>query len=385
MRRLSSISGKCLSDSAPPNAPNPAQWNREHPYSARLAHKRPLTSAAAFKQVLHVEIDLGDSGIHWQPGDTLAIRIENDPALVQEVLDLCGLATDTALARALRQDYELTQVHAGFFKHYAGCNPDTQLLQLAADVRSLRPYMEHRQIVDVLREFPATLTADQLRGCLRNLQQRQYSIASSHRVNPTLVALTIGLLAFDHEGHLRRGAGSGFLAERATTATPLSVHVVSNPNFRLPTDPGTPIIMIGPGTGIAPFRAFLQERASLGQSGRNWLLAGNRRRDEDFLYGDELLAWQRSGLLSRLDTAFSRDQAEKIYVQQLLLLHGGEVFSWLQQGAHLYVCGDARHMAEDVQKALLQVVEQHGSLTPEAARQYLISLRQQQRYQRDVY
>jgi len=367
---------KLLSTSDPTPAPA---------YPARIARTQHLTAASAVKQVLHVEIDLGDSGLHYQPGDTLALRIENDPALVDEILALCGLGSDSELRQSLQCDYELTQVHAGFFKHYAAVCADPRLQQLANDTRLLRGYMEHRQIVDVLHEFPAPLSAGQLRGCLRRLQERQYSIASSQRVLPTAVALTVGLLQFRHDGHLRSGAGSGYLSQRLTVGSALQVRVVDNANFRLPADSATPIIMIGPGTGIAPFRAFLQQRQSIGAAGRNWLLAGNRRRDEDFLYGDELLAWQRNGLLTRLDTAFSRDQADKLYVQHLLLQHGAEVFAWLQQGAHLYVCGDARHMAEDVQKALLQLVESHGALSGDAARQYLIGLRQQKRYQRDVY
>ncbi len=364
---------------------NSSHWNRDHPFAARLLHKRVLTSPQAVKQVVHVELDLGDSGLQYLPGDTVALRVENDPVLVREILELCGLADDHVLKQALLRDHEITQVHPGFFKHYAAFCADPALQQLANDSKQLRLYMEHKQIVDVLRDFPAQPSADQLRSCLRRLQERQYSIASSQTQSPTAVALTVGVVQFDSHGHVRQGAASGFLADRVTPATPLLIHIVSNANFRLPADASTPIIMIGPGTGIAPFRAFLQHRQCSGMPGRNWLFAGNRRRADDFLYGDELLAWQKNGFLTRLDVAFSRDQIDKIHVQHLLLQQAPLVYQWLQEGAYVYVCGDARHMAEDVQKALLLLLEQQGGLGPEAARQYLVSLRQQQRYQRDVY
>ena len=362
-----------------------AIWTRDNPFLARLHSQHALTAPTAIKQVHHIEIDLGDSGIRYEPGDTLAIKIQNDPMLARGILAACGLSGNAALQHSLQFEYELTQVHPGFFKHYATHCAHPELHKLLADSKLLRGYLEHKQIIDVLHDFPAALTPEQLQGCLRHLQDRQYSIASSQRVNATRVALTVGLLQFDSHGAPRTGAGSSYLAERVDSETRIPVYVVDNPNFRLPTDPDTPIIMIGPGTGIAPFRAFLQERERVGSNGRHWLLAGNRRRSEDFLYGDELLAWQHSGLLTRLDVAFSRDQPERIYVQHLLQQHAAELFSWLEDGAHLYVCGDAKHMAEDVQKALLALIEQQSGLDAAVARQYLVSLRQQKRYQRDVY
>jgi sulfite reductase (NADPH) flavoprotein alpha-component len=260
-------------------------WNREQPYVAHLHEHRALTTPAAVKQVRHIEIELGDSGITYEPGDTLAIRIQNDPTLAAEIMSACGLTDTPALLTSLQQQYELTQVHPGFFKHYGIYCQHPGLQQLLADSKQLRGYLEHKQILDVLQDFPAALTAEQLLSCLRHLQDRQYSIASSQRVTPHTVALTVGLVQFSNHGAARSGAGSSFLSERVVPATPLPVYVVANPNFRLPLDPATAVIMIGPGTGIAPFRAFLQERHSIGASGRHWLLAGNRRRSEDFLYG----------------------------------------------------------------------------------------------------
>jgi sulfite reductase (NADPH) flavoprotein alpha-component len=365
--------------------PSDSRWNRENPYPARVHLQHLLTTPDATKQVLHLEVDLGDSGMHYQCGDTLAIRITNEPALVDEMLAVCGLAGDNSMAAALLTGHEITQVHAGFFKHYATYCRHAALQSLVADSKALRAYMENRQIIDVLREFPTRLSAEQLRSCLRNLQDRQYSIASSPQLSPTTVALTVGLLQFDCAGHQRRGAGSGYLSQRTTSGSTLPVYVVSNNNFRLPDDPAAAIIMIGPGTGIAPFRGFLQDRAASAAAGKNWLFTGFRRRQHDFLYGEELLDWQQCGVLARLDVAFSRDQHDKVYVQDLLQQHGAEVFDWLQHGAFLYVCGDARHMAEDVQKQLLALIEKHGRLDAGAARQYLVNLRQQKRYQRDVY
>lgn len=375
-----------MTTATPPVTDSPSPWSRENPYLATLHSEHVLTAPGAVREVRHIEVDLGDSGLRYLPGDTLAVHIRNDPALVEEMLALAGLAqSDSALHEQLLTQYELTQAHPGFFKHYGAFNQHTELQGLLADSKALRVYMEHRQIVDVMRDFPTPLTAEQLTSCLRHLQPRQYSIASSQRVLPTRVALTVGMLRFDNGGHPRLGAASGYLAERCQAGDRIAVHLVNNPNFRLPEDPAAPVIMIGPGTGIAPFRAFLQERAAVGATGRNWLFFGSRQRSQDFLYGDELQAYQRSGLLTRLDLAFSREQPEKIYVQHRLLEQAAELFAWLQQGAYLYVCGDAKHMAEDVQKALLLLIEQQGGFDAAAARNYLVQLRQHKRYQRDVY
>jgi sulfite reductase (NADPH) flavoprotein alpha-component len=222
-------------------------------------------------------------------------------------------------------------------------------------------------------------------GCFRQMLPRQYSIASSQTQCPDSVELTVGQLVYRQDDALRKGAGSVYLGYRVAVGDTIPVFVVANPNFRLPADPTTPIIMIGPGTGIAPFRAFLQERESSTAPGRNWLLFGNPHRQMDFLYQEELERWQAGGLLNRLDLAFSRDQQDKRYVQHCLLEQGAEVFRWLEAGASVYVCGDARHMAEDVQKALLQLIAEQGKLDAPGARQYLVGLRQNKRYLRDVY
>ena len=413
-------------------------WQREHPYRATMVSQYALTSPASSKDVRHIEIDLGDSGITYQPGDSLGIWITNDPGLVEEICALCSLAPDTevlvenktmSLGLALREHFELTQLYPGFIKHYAEVCQSPDLHDLTSNTQALRQYLDQRQIAEVLRHYPCKPDAQQLLGCLRRLTPRQYSIASSQHWNealaagmqpagktltaaladnngshgtpassaratlsasspttkPNMVSLTVGMVRYKEGEQERKGAGSSFLGWRLRPGNQLPVFVIPNPNFRLPEAPDTPIIMIGPGTGIAPFRAFLQERAATKATGENWLFFGNPARDLDFLYEAELGHWHTSGVLTHLDVAFSRDQEEKVYVQHRMLEKAATLYAWLQQGAHVYVCGDARHMAEDVQKALLQIIEQQGQLDAAAARQALVKMRQEKRYQRDVY
>lgn len=372
----------------------PSRWDRDHPFPAPLLSQQRLTAAASQKDVRHIEIGLAGSGLHYMPGDTLGIWVRNDPELVADVLQACELPAacrvtvddkSRTLEDALLHRFELTQAHPGFVKHYAEATAHPALSQLSADPRALRAFLDQRQILDVLKEFPAPVTAEQLLSCLRHMTPRQYSIASSPLVDPARVALTVGMVRYQHDAETRTGAASGFLGWRVHEGDRLPVFVVSNPNFRLPENPSAPVIMIGPGTGIAPFRAFLQHRAATKAGGRNWLFFGNPHRATDFTYEQELNAWLADGTLQRLDLAFSRDQHEKRYVQHCMLEHAAELFAWLQQGACVYVCGDARRMAEDVQQALLALIAQQGNMDAAAARQYLVKMRQDKRYQRDVY
>ena len=369
-------------------------WHRDNPYPAVLKSQQRLTAESSSKDVRHLEISLGDSGIQYQPGDTLGVWIHNDPELVEQLLSASGLQPDNKVVlnnrllpihTVLTEVFEITQVHPGFLKRYAEASGHHELQSLCADPAGLRAYLDQRQIIDVLQQFPARLDAQQLIDCFRQMTPRQYSIASSQKQHPDSVELTVGQVVYRQDDALRKGAGSVYLGSRVKVGDSIPVFVVDNPNFRLPEDPQTPIIMIGPGTGIAPFRAFLQERESSAAPGRNWLLFGNPHRSQDYLYQAELEAWQASGVLERLDLAFSRDQAEKRYVQHCLLEQAAEIFAWLEAGACIYVCGDARKMAEDVQKALLQLIAEQGKLDAAAARQYLVRLRQQKRYLRDVY
>lgn len=374
--------------------PTTQPWHRDHPFRATLKSQQRITGASSDKDVRHIEIDLGDSGMQWQPGETLGVWIHNDPELVDELLALIGLSGDDkveldgklfSLATLLSEALEITQAHAGFIKHYAEATGHPALQALSADPKALRSYLDQRQVVDVLKEFPGKASAAAFIACFRHLMPRQYSIASSARVDARTLHLTVGQVLYRQDEELRKGAGSVYLGYRVQVGDQIPVFTVPNPNFRLPEDDTTPVIMIGPGTGIAPFRAFLQERSARGASGPNWLFFGNPRRSSDYLYESELEAWHRSRLLTRLDLAFSRDQAEKRYVQHCLQEHAEEVFRWLQNGASLYVCGDARRMAEDVQKTLLELIAQQGAMDAASARQYLVQLRQQKRYQRDVY
>lgn len=372
----------------------PSQWDSAKPFMAVLKAQRRLTAVSSLKDVRHIEIDLTDSGITWLPGDTLGIWIKNDPELVTEILAQCQLDPNTVveldgsksnLEDLLSTKLEITQVHPGFIKHYAQASNNAELQTLHQDSKALRDYLVHRQIVDVLKQFPAKLSASSFISCFRKLTPRQYSIASSQHQTTHSVELCVNQVLYQQDAATRKGAGSSFLGWRVELGAQIPVFVVPNPNFRLPADPATPVILIGPGTGIAPFRAFLQERAATSAGGNSWLFFGNPHREQDYLYQEELEAWLQSGVLQKLDVAFSRDQAEKRYVQHALLEQGEAVFAWLEQGAYVYVCGDARHMAEDVQKALLQIIAEQGAMDATAARQYLVALRQQKRYQRDVY
>jgi sulfite reductase (NADPH) flavoprotein alpha-component len=369
-------------------------WSQTHPYPAKLLMRKRLTSANSDKDVRHFELDLADSGISYQPGDTVGVLVRNSSELAGEILDTCGVdpaapvpGADQAgtLLDELTNRRELTQVHPGFIKRYAELSGAAGLLEIAGNPAQLRDFVARRQIADVIKQFPATIAADALLSCLRQLMPRQYSIASSQLVHPQAVALTINMVRYPHGEAWRYGAGSHYLGWQLQPGDALPLYIVPNSDFRLPADDSTPVIMIGPGTGIAPFRAFLQERQARGATGRNWLFFGNPHRADDFLYGDELLKYQQDGLLDRLDLAFSRDQAQKQYVQHLMLEQGALLYAWLQEGAHVYVCGDAKRMAEDVQKALLAIIEAHGGLDAAAARQYLVGLRKEKRYQRDVY
>jgi sulfite reductase (NADPH) flavoprotein alpha-component len=374
--------------------PSVPEWHRDQPYPARLAAIVRLTDQSSSKDVRHVEIDLGGSNLSYEPGDTLGLWIRNDPALVQQILDVCALdGTESVsidehsfpLRDVLTHKCELTQAHPGFLKHYAELNPAPALVATVGNPQELRRYLDHRQIIEILLEFPARVSAQALLGCLRQLTPRQYSIASSPLRDPRRVDLTVNVVRFQGPHGQRQGAASSYLGERSAVGDELPVFIVSNPNFRLPKDPDTTIIMIGPGTGIAPFRAFLQHRQLRGERGQNWLFTGNPHRATDFLYREDLERWRQNGHLQHLELAFSRDQDPKLYVQHLLLARSRELFAALEAGAYVYVCGDARRMAEDVQRALLEIIEKEGGISAAEARQYLVGLRQNHRYQRDVY
>jgi sulfite reductase (NADPH) flavoprotein alpha-component len=371
-----------------------SQYSKQQPFAAELYTNQKITGRDSTKDVRHIEISLADSGLTYQPGDALGVYFLNDPALVRELLLLTAIARDTpvqlgsdslTVELALTEQLELTQSYPAFVEKYAAATNNAALAALAADKAALRAYINERQIIDIVRDYPGLLSAQQLVDALRKQQPRLYSIASAQAEVEDEVHLTVGVVRYDAYGQPHLGGASGFLAERLAEGEKVKVFVEQNNNFRLPASDDTPVIMIGPGTGIAPFRAFLQQRDANGASGKNWLLFGNPHFTQDFLYQLELQNYLKRGLLTKLDVAFSRDQAQKVYVQDKLRQHGSEVWQWLEQGAHLYICGDANRMAKDVQQALLDIVQQYGGKTAEQAQAYLDELRVAKRYQKDVY
>ena len=368
-------------------------YDKQNPASAELAVNQKITARNSTKDVRHIEISLADTGLTYQPGDALGVFFDNDPALVDAVLQATATSADAevsfgaqtlTLRDALQRELELTQSYPSFVEKYAAATGNSELQQLATDKTALRAYLAERQTADVILQHPAQLTAQALVDCLRKVQPRLYSIASSQAEVGEEVHLTVGVVRFDAFGQTHLGGASGFLAERLEEGGKVRVFVEHNDNFRLP-DHDTPVIMIGPGTGIAPFRAFLQERDNAGATGQNWLFFGNPHFSRDFLYQVELQDYLKRGVLSKLDVAFSRDQAQKVYVQDKLQAKGAEVWNWLQQGAHLYICGDGNRMAKDVHQALLNIAAEHGGLSADAAADYFEQLRETKRYQKDVY
>lgn len=371
-----------------------SQYSKQNPFAAELYTNQKITGRDSTKDVRHIEISLAGSGLSYQPGDALGVYFTNDEALVRELLLLTAIARDTpvtiggetlTIEQALTEQLELTQSYPAFVEKYAAATGNATLSELAADKAALRTYLSERQIIDIVREHPGLLSAQQLADALRKQQPRLYSIASSQAEVEDEVHLTVAVVRYDAYGQPHLGGASGFLAERLAEGDKVKVFVEHNNNFRLPQSDDTPVIMIGPGTGIAPFRAFLQERDARGASGKNWLFFGNPHFTQDFLYQLELQNYLKRGVLSKLDVAFSRDQATKVYVQDKLRKHGAEVWQWLNDGAHLYICGDANRMAKDVQQALIEIVQQYGGKTAGEAQHYLDELRVAKRYQKDVY
>ncbi|TQQ87447.1 NADPH-dependent assimilatory sulfite reductase flavoprotein subunit [Cronobacter sakazakii] len=369
-------------------------YTKESPLTATLSVNQKITGRHSEKDVRHIEIDLGDAGLRYQPGDALGVWYQNDPALVQELLELLWLKGDEPvtvgektlpLSEALQWHFELTVNTAAIVENYATLTRSEALLPLVGDKAKLQDYAARTPIVDMVRFAPAQLEADQLLGLLRPLTPRLYSIASSQAEVENEVHITVGVVRFDIEGRARAGGASSYLADRLEEDSEVRVFIEHNDNFRLPATPETPVIMIGPGTGIAPFRAFMQQREADGATGKNWLFFGNPHFTEDFLYQVEWQRYVKEGLLTRIDLAWSRDQDHKIYVQDKIREQGAELWRWIQEGAHLYVCGDANRMAKDVEQALLEVIAAYGGMDAEAADEYLSELRVERRYQRDVY
>ncbi|MBM3845544.1 MAG: sulfite reductase subunit alpha [Verrucomicrobia bacterium] len=370
---------------------------RECPYPSALLVNRLLNGEGSAKETRHFEFELTDPTVQYQAGDALGVIPSNCPALVSDLISTLHAdpeeivpvsnGLELSLFEALSHHFEITRIPKALIAHLAVRTREEQLVKLTdPNVNGeLSAFLRGREIIDLLLQHPgARTTARELVAMLRRLQPRLYSISSSPKAHPKRVHLTVGIVRYESLGRQRKGVCSTFLAERAG-GSPVPIFVHRNDNFRPPADPKVPMIMVGPGTGIAPFRAFLQERSAGGAQGRNWLFFGDQRSSTDFLYREELQAQKSAGILNRLDLAFSRDQDEKIYVQQRMLENARELFNWLEDGAHFYVCGDASRMAKDVDAALHRVIEIAAQRNPDQAREYVNALKTSKRYQRDVY
>jgi sulfite reductase (NADPH) flavoprotein alpha-component len=373
-----------------------APWSRENPYTASVIHSLRLSGAGSEKETRHVELRLGVDGPAYEVGDSLGVFPENCPDLVNDIISALGASGDelvpgragdsNELRAALRCDVCLTEVTEPLLELLAASALDPKEAGLARACLDDDGSISGADVLDALRRFPsARLAPDEFVVALSELKPRLYSISSSPRRHPGEVHLTVRRVTFEANGRVRKGVASTMLADRVAPDSSLRVFVQKSHGFRLPANPDTPIIMIGPGTGIAPFRAFLQERAALGSTGKAWLFFGDQRAAHDYLYQDELAEMLGRGVLTHLDTAFSRDQERKIYVQDRLAERGAEVFEWIESGAHLYVCGDAKRMAADVDRALREILRYHGGMSEDAARAQLASLATAGRYLRDVY
>jgi len=356
------------------------------------------TGAGSEKETRHIELTL-DEGMTYTPGDAVGINPENRPEAVADVLRAVGFKGDErvldhykveiSLDEALRTRLGIGKLARGSVGQYAKLAPGVEGLKAMVGSENkarAEEYCWGREFVDLVTDFPGVVTEpQQLFHVLQRLVPRMYSIASSQKFHKDNVQTTVRVIRYESHGRVRQGVASGQLGERALVGTTMPIFLHANGNFRLPDDTSVPVIMIGPGTGVAPFRAFLEERQATGQMGDNWLFFGDQREKLDFLYRDQFHAMQKDGVLTRLDTAFSRDQPQKIYVQDRMREHSADLFEWLERGAYFYVCGDVTRMAKDVETALLDVIASGSHGTLDHAAEYLAAMKKQKRYQRDVY
>ena len=356
--------------------------SKANPFEAEVAALHPITSSRSESETLHLELDLTGSGLSYEPGDTLGIAPTNAPSLVDAILGAAGLAGDAAAREALIRERDITTLTPKLIADYAALTGEAKLAALAADEAARTAFIAGRQPLDLFEAFPHRIDAGQLAGLLRKLPPRYYSIASSQKLVGDAAHLAIAKVAYESAGRARLGVASGMVAERLREGDTLPIHIKANPHFRLPEDSSAPIVMIGAGTGIAPYRAFLQEREATGASGRTWLIFGHRRFTHDFLYQLEIQDWLKSGVLNEIDLAFSRDQPEKRYVQHVLWERRAALQAQLAEGATLYLCGDAKAMARDVDATLAHILGGDDAAKGQAALDALIAAG---RYKKDVY
>lgn len=384
--------GRPLAGAVPAAIATP-QYSKSKPFLAQVAESIRLTGRGSSKDTRHVELALDGAGLSYAPGDALGIVPQNQPELVAELIGLfgwsgservAGRSGELEIGQALQSEFEITALTPRFIEKWAELSGDTQLAQQPRAERTA--FMAAHHIIDLVKSRPVSGLAPQdFVQALRGLQPRLYSIASSAALAPDEVHLCVAPVRYRLHQRERHGVASVHLTDRLQAGDRVPVYVQHNEHFRLPADPGTPIVMIGAGTGVAPFRAFLQQREALESPGRNWLFFGERNFRTDFLYQAEWQEWLRAGLLTRADVAFSRDQQQKIYVQHKLLEQGPQLYDWINDGAHLYVCGDAGNMAQDVHNALQAVVAQHRGRGNEDAQEFLREMQAAGRYQKDVY
>ncbi len=375
----------------------PVSYSRKNPYPSELLERVMLNGEGSAKETIHLEFSLEGSGLEYQAGDALAVIPHNAEDVVDDFLKTTKLdpespvlikEEDFTLREALTSQLDITSLSLPVMKRYNEIAKDSKLENLLApeNKAELQNYIYGREIIDLLHEFPAKeISADALVGIMRKLPPRLYSIASSPKAHPGEVHLTVGVVRYDAHGRERKGVCSTYLAERIAEGEKAEVFVTSNKHFKVPANNDAPMIMVGPGTGIAPFRAFVEERKAIGAKGKNWLFFGDQHYLTDFLYQTEWQEYLADGILTKLDVAFSRDQKEKVYVQDRMRENSKELYAWLEQGASFYVCGDASRMATDVDVALHDIVKKEGGLSEDEAKAYVKKLKDDKRYLRDVY
>lgn len=374
-----------------------SEYDRTNPFKAEVLENLNLNGRGSDRETRHIELSLEGSSLDYEPGDSLGVFPENHPRLVDELIAAMGWKADervtvnkngdqASVHEALLRYFEITAVTKPVVEQLAKLNPESGLTTLLADDSEFRTVMNSCDLLDLVQDYNLKgIPAAEFVAVLRKIPARLYSIASSSKSFPDEVHLTVRSVRYEARGRERYGVCSVHLAERIEAGDTLPVYIQHNPNFKLPENPDTPIIMVGPGTGVAPFRSFLGEREETGAEGKTWLFYGDQHFATDFLYQTEWQRWLKDGVLTKMDVAFSRDTEQKVYVQHRMLEHSKELYQWLQEGASVYICGDEKKMAHDVHAALTTILEQEGGLSPEQASEYLTRLQQEKRYQRDVY
>jgi len=370
------------------------KYSKKNPFKAPVYEKITLHGKPSERQTLHLELATDDKGLTYEPGDSAGVIPLNPPELINEVLKVTGLngeeelevnGVKTTLYDSLRRNFELSKITTDVASRYLAFAPNTKLKKLIENASKFKEYLYGRDIVDLFQDFPAKVTSAELSKLLRPIQPRSYSISSSPLACPGELHLTVSVVNYEQSGRAKRGACSSYLSEVAVEDEHVPIFIESNPNFRLPKNEETPIVMIGAGTGIAPYRAFVQHRELSEKRGKSWLFFGNRNFETEFLYQAEWQNFLKSGALTKMNVAFSRDGSKKEYVQDRLIENSKELFRWLQEGAHFYICGDMNKMAGDVQKALVKIIEKEGDLNNESALEYVTNMQKEKRLQLDVY